>query len=73
MFANGNNAIIVLVPSSYSEQGLPSSAVTEDCLTINVFRPAGLPDNAKLPVMAWIYGGGFQSQQLAPSIGQGKC
>ena len=32
---------------------------SEDCLTINVLRPAGLPANANLPVLAWIYGGGF--------------
>jgi acetylcholinesterase len=33
--------------------------VSEDCLTVNVLRPAGVPANAALPVMAWIYGGGF--------------
>ncbi|KAJ7215194.1 triacylglycerol lipase [Mycena rebaudengoi] len=33
--------------------------MSEDCLTINVFRPAGLPDGSKLPIMAWIYGGSF--------------
>ncbi|GAA5837771.1 hypothetical protein JCM3766R1_000579 [Sporobolomyces carnicolor] len=32
----------------------------EDCLTINVVRPAGLADNASLPVGFWIYGGGYQ-------------
>ncbi|KAI0691678.1 extracellular triacylglycerol lipase precursor [Earliella scabrosa] len=33
--------------------------VSEDCLTLNVFRPASIPSNAALPVMVWIYGGGF--------------
>lgn len=33
---------------------------SEDCLTINVVRPAGTKPNARLPVLAWIYGGGFQ-------------
>jgi acetylcholinesterase len=33
--------------------------VSEDCLTVNVLRPAGIPANASLPVMVWIYGGGF--------------
>jgi acetylcholinesterase len=33
--------------------------VSEDCLTINILRPAGIPANVSLPVMAWVYGGGF--------------
>jgi len=31
----------------------------EDCLTLNVWRPAGARPGAKLPVMVWIYGGAF--------------
>ncbi|KAJ7450829.1 extracellular triacylglycerol lipase precursor [Mycena latifolia] len=42
------------------QTGLPLSAMSEDCLTINVLRPAGIPANAKLPVMFWTYGGGFE-------------
>ncbi|KAJ7720798.1 esterase 1 [Mycena metata] len=38
------------------QPGLPSA---EDCLTVNILRPAGLPQNASLPVMFWTYGGGF--------------
>ncbi|KAK4629226.1 putative secreted lipase [Fulvia fulva] len=33
----------------------------EDCLTINVQRPAGVSPSAKLPVLYWIYGGGFEA------------
>ncbi|RDX48969.1 extracellular triacylglycerol lipase precursor [Lentinus brumalis] len=33
--------------------------VSEDCLTLNIFRPSGISSNASLPVMLWIYGGGF--------------
>lgn len=32
----------------------------EDCLTINVQRPAGTKEGDKLPVMLWIFGGGFE-------------
>ncbi|KXN91359.1 Lipase 1 [Leucoagaricus sp. SymC.cos] len=32
----------------------------EDCLTINVLRPSSLAQNAKLAVLFWVYGGGFQ-------------
>ncbi|HUD27801.1 MAG TPA: carboxylesterase family protein [Novosphingobium sp.] len=33
--------------------------VSEDCLTLNVWRPAGAASTARLPVMVWIYGGAF--------------
>ena len=32
---------------------------SEDCLTLNIWRPASATPVAKLPVMVWIYGGGF--------------
>jgi carboxylesterase type B len=32
----------------------------EDCLTVSVQRPAGMAADAKLPVLFWIYGGGFE-------------
>ncbi|KAF8208088.1 esterase 1 [Mycena galopus ATCC 62051] len=32
---------------------------SEDCLTLNVFKPAGLAQNVTLPVMAFIHGGGY--------------
>lgn len=32
----------------------------EDCLTVNVQRPAGTKEGDKLPVMLWIFGGGFE-------------
>lgn len=35
----------------------PSSS--EDCLFVNVWRPAGASAGAKLPVMVWIHGGAF--------------
>ncbi|KAK4565535.1 hypothetical protein LTR86_004152 [Recurvomyces mirabilis] len=34
---------------------------SEDCLFINVQRPAGTASNAKLPVLFWIFGGGFEA------------
>jgi para-nitrobenzyl esterase len=32
---------------------------SEDCLFLNIWRPAGAANNAKLPVMVWIHGGAF--------------
>ncbi|KAH8197080.1 hypothetical protein TruAng_008750 [Truncatella angustata] len=34
---------------------------TEDCLTISVMRPEGTAAAAKLPVLFWIFGGGFET------------
>ncbi|KAK0737865.1 Alpha/Beta hydrolase protein [Schizothecium vesticola] len=34
--------------------------VSEDCLTVNVVRPVGTKAGQKLPVLFWIFGGGFQ-------------
>ncbi|KAF7984603.1 hypothetical protein HWV62_12801 [Athelia sp. TMB] len=45
-----------IVPGSPPLTNDSSATQSEDCLTINVFRPAGY-DHAKLP---WIFGGGFE-------------
>lgn len=40
--------------------GAPAARVpSEDCLFVNVWSPASASRGAKLPVMVWIYGGGF--------------
>jgi para-nitrobenzyl esterase len=37
----------------------PAPASSENCLFLNVWRPASAAVGAKLPVMVWIHGGGF--------------
>ena len=32
----------------------------EDCLTVDIVRPAGTTSSSKLPVLFWIFGGGFE-------------
>ena len=34
--------------------------VGEDCLNLNVVRPQGLSNSSNLPVLVWMYGGGFR-------------
>jgi len=35
------------------------SGPSEDCLSLNIYVPAGTNDQSKLPVMFWIHGGGY--------------
>ncbi|KAI1139967.1 sterol esterase [Hypoxylon sp. FL0543] len=53
----------------------------EDCLTMRVQRPAGTQSDAKLPVLFWIFGGGFElgspqmydaSSLISNGVDQGK-
>lgn len=45
---------------------------SEDCLYLNVWRPAG-NTGKKLPVIVWIYGGGFVSGGTSPAIYDGAA
>jgi carboxylesterase type B len=38
-----------------------ATSISEDCLTVNVWRPVGTSGGDNLPVMLWIYGGSFTS------------
>ena len=39
----------------FAQQG----GMSEDCLTLNIWRPASAKPGQRLPVMVWIYGGAF--------------
>ncbi|KAL4167891.1 hypothetical protein KRP22_011299 [Phytophthora ramorum] len=42
-----------------SDQWVLGNVISEDCLTINVVRPSGISEDAKLPVGFWIHGGAY--------------
>ncbi|KAF5325382.1 hypothetical protein D9619_009950 [Psilocybe cf. subviscida] len=35
------------------------TGLSEDCLSVDIYRPAGISPDAKLPVVVWAFGGGF--------------
>jgi para-nitrobenzyl esterase len=49
------------------------SSPSEDCLYLNIWRPAKAPRSAKLPVMVWIYGGGFVNGGSSPAVYDGSA
>lgn len=45
---------------------------SEDCLFLNVWKPANAKAGADLPVMVWIHGGGFVNGGSSPAIYAGQ-
>ncbi len=43
----------------------------EDCLFVNVWKPAEVKPGVKLPVMVWIHGGGFVNGGSSPAVYSG--
>ncbi|KAI0690023.1 carotenoid ester lipase precursor [Cerioporus squamosus] len=43
----------------------PSVPQSEDCLNLDIYRPANLSADAQLPVLFWIFGGGFADGSTA--------
>lgn len=47
-------------------------AVSEDCLYLNIWAPAGAKSGDKLPVVVWIYGGAFNVGSASSPIYSGE-
>lgn len=54
----------------WTHEYLPSGATSEDCLTLNIWKPAKV--SGKLPVMVWIHGGGFTSGSSSVEVYDGS-
>jgi len=52
-----SSVISLLANSPFLQEATQQS---EDCLTVNVQRPAGTTSSSKLPVVVWFFGGGFE-------------
>ena len=69
--ANAYSADCMQVPFP-SDAAPLGTKPAEDCLYLNVWRPAGTKADAKLPVMFWIYGGGFVNGGSSPEVYAGS-
>ncbi|KAF8479383.1 carotenoid ester lipase precursor [Gautieria morchelliformis] len=54
-------------PSGFSTS--PPLNTSEDCLFINVRKPSNISPGTKLPVLFWIYGGGFEDGDTSTQDG----
>jgi para-nitrobenzyl esterase len=65
----GPDCMQVPFPSDAAPLGVKPA---EDCLYLNVWLPAKLPQG-KLPVFVWIYGGGFVNGGSSPAVYDGSA
>lgn len=52
------------------QSGAPEP-MTEDCLTLNIWAPDAVSEEAGLPVMVWIHGGGFRAGSGSDRVSHG--
>ncbi len=64
----GADCMQVPLPSDAAPLGVKPA---EDCLYLNVWRPAKILPGHKLPVLVWIYGGGFVNGGSSPAVYDG--
>lgn len=65
----GHDCMQLPFPSDAAPLGTEPS---EDCLVVNVWAPERAAKGAKLPVIAWIYGGGFVNGGSSPPTYSGE-
>ncbi|PSB16076.1 carboxylesterase [filamentous cyanobacterium CCP2] len=67
----GDDCIQLPIPGDAAASG---NRMSEDCLVLNVWRPAAIDRDAEeaLPVLVWIHGGGFVNGSAAAEIYDGS-
>ncbi|KZV76204.1 carotenoid ester lipase precursor [Peniophora sp. CONT] len=63
------NPIAVELLQNTAFASTPNVTDDEDCLTVNIHTPANATADSRLPVVYWIYGGGFQAGSSAVNNG----
>jgi para-nitrobenzyl esterase len=66
----GHDCMQIPVPSDAAPAGTTPS---EDCLVLNVWRPAVRKPGEKLPVMVWIPGGAYVNGGTSPAVYDGSA
>lgn len=66
----GHDCVQKPLPGDAAASG---NTTSEDCLVLNVWRPAAIEADQKLPVLVWIHGGGFLNGSAAAAIYDGSA
>lgn len=66
----GHDCVQLPIPG---DAGVSGGTRSEDCLVLNVWRPAAIAPEEKLPVLVWIHGGGFVNGSSAAAIYDGSA
>lgn len=69
--APGHDCMQLPAPSEAAPSG--TTTPNEDCLYLNVWAPARAAAKQLLPVMVWIYGGGFLNGGASPAVYDGSA
>lgn len=59
-------------PTVNADMVFHDPGISEDCLTLNVWAPASAKKGQPLPVMVWIYGGGFTTGSTSEGRQEGE-
>jgi para-nitrobenzyl esterase len=68
--ACGHDCVQKAIPGDAAASG---STTAEDCLVVNVWRPATGKSGDKLPVMVWMHGGGYLNGGSSAAIFDGSA